>query len=101
VELSPWLKSLMGISDQPSPPGEKFRIRPNGKWHTAGHIDCPGCDAMDGIRYPHPHQDKAINHLEFLVHGEAIGTVFVRFCEGSCPIPPIQLAPPPAPKESI
>ena len=95
MELSPLLKSLVGTRDQPSSPGEKFRMRPSGQWHTAGDINCPGCGVMDGIRYPHPHQDKAINHLEFLVHGEAIGGVFVRFCEGGCAILPIQLAPAP------
>ena len=70
---------------------EKFRIRPKGKEHTAGDIDCPACDALDGIRYPHPHRDGPILiHLEFLVHGESLSD-----SEGGCAIPPIELAPRP------
>jgi len=74
--------------------GEEFRIRPGGKEHTAGDIDCPGCGVVNGIRYPHPHREGAtIRHLEFLVHGEAFHDAFDQYCEGGCFVPPIKFAP--------
>jgi hypothetical protein len=73
--------------------GEKFRIRPTGKEHTAGDINCSGCGVLYGIRYPHPHQDKNIKHLEFLVHGEAFYDAFDKCCEGGCSVPPISFVP--------
>lgn len=100
MELSPSLKSLMS-RPPPLSLGDTFRIRPTGQSHTTGDINCPGCGALDGIRYPHPHQDKAIKHLEFLVHGEAVGGAFARFCEGGCSIPAIKFAPDVPPKEPI
>jgi hypothetical protein len=70
--------------------GEKFRIRPGGKEHTIGDIDCRGCGVVNGIRYPHPHHDGAtIRHLESLVHGEAFLDAFDQYCEGGCFVPSI------------
>jgi hypothetical protein len=81
----------MGAGQQP---GKEFRIRPTGKEHTAGDIDCPGCGVVNGIRYPHPHREGAIiKHLEFLVHGEAFQDAFDQYCEGGCSVPSIKFAP--------
>jgi hypothetical protein len=78
---------------QPLLPGDTFRIRSTGNQHTAGDIDCIGCGVIDGIRYPTPHRDKTIIHLDFLVHGEAFQDAFERDCEGGCFVPPIKFAP--------
>ena len=79
--------------------GETFRIRPTGKEHTVGDIDCPGCGVVNGIRYPHPHHEGPnIIHLEFLVHGEAFQYSFDQYCEGGCALPRIELAPKPRKK---
>jgi hypothetical protein len=85
----------MSAGHKPLPPGEKFRIRPTGKEHTAADIDCPSCGVVNGIRYPHPHRNMAIVHLEFLVHGEAFYDAFDQHCEGGCFVPPIRFAPKP------
>ena len=85
--------------------GEGFRIRPDGKEHTAGDIDCPGCGVVNGIRYPHPHREgKTIGHLEFLVHGEALQDAFHQYCEGGCFVAPVQFTPEllaPSERESV
>jgi hypothetical protein len=66
-------------------PGENSRLRPWGKEHTAGEIDCLACGVVNGIRYPHRHrEDGTIKHVEFLVYGEAFHGVFVQCCEGGC-----------------
>ena len=84
----------MSTCHEPVRAGEKFRIRPAGKEHTAGDIDCPACGALNGIRYPHPHREGAtIKHLEFLVHGEASRDAFEQYCESGCIVPPIKFAP--------
>jgi hypothetical protein len=88
----------MSPGHQPLLPGETFRLRTAGKEHTAGEIDCPGCGVVNGIRYPHPHRDKAIIHLRFLVHGEAFPDAFDRCCEAGCFAPPIKFAPKPPAK---
>ena len=88
----------MSICREPVPPGKKFRIRPTGKEHTAGEIDCPACGIVNGIRYPHPHRDKTIIHLDFLVHGEGFQDAFDQYCEGGCFVPPIKFAPKPPAK---
>jgi hypothetical protein len=81
---------------RPLLPGETFRIRPTGKEHTVGEIDCPACGVVNGIRYPHPHrQGDTIIHLQFLVHGEAFQDAFAQYCEGGCFVPPIKFAPKP------
>jgi len=81
----------MDIGHDPLTPGEKFRIRPTGKEHTAGEINCPGCGIVNGIRYPHPHREGPTTvHLEFLVHGEAFWDAFDRYCEGGCIVQPIR-----------
>lgn len=75
---------------------ENFRIRSTGKEHSVGNINCPGCGVVNGIRYPHPHHEHgSIIHLEFLVHGEGFYSTFDQYCEGGCPLPPIELAPKP------
>jgi hypothetical protein len=83
----------MSHCHHPISPGEEFQIRPAGKGHTAGDIDCPACGIVDGIRYPTPHCDRTIVHLEFLVHGEAFEDAFDRYCEGGCIVPAIKFAP--------
>jgi hypothetical protein len=86
----------MSTWHDPVSPGAHFRIRPTGKEHMAGDIDCAGCGMVNGIRYPHPHREgPTIKHLEFLVHGEAFQEAFDEYCEGGCFVPPIPFAPKP------
>ena len=85
----------MTAGHRPLMPGDSFSIRITGKEHTVGDLDCPGCEVMDGIRYPHPHHEGGtIVHLQFLVHGEAFQDVFAQCCEGGCSVPSIKFAPP-------
>jgi|HubBroStandDraft_2_1064218.scaffolds.fasta_scaffold2044994_1 hypothetical protein len=75
----------MSPTDRPLLLNETFRIRPEGKQHVAGDMDCPGCDAANGVRYPYPHREASvIKHLEFLLHGERFQDVFDKYCEGGC-----------------
>jgi hypothetical protein len=86
---------IMGNFDLEASVKNKFRIRPTGKEHTVGDINCPGCSMVNGMRYPHPHQAATVIHLAFLVHGEAFHDTFHQYCEGGCALPPIELAPKP------
>jgi hypothetical protein len=89
--------SLSDNNAQAMREGEKFRICPTGNEHTVGDMNCIGCEALACIRYPKPHQGgSSIIHLQFLVHGERVGSAFELFCEGGCTIAPINLAPPPS-----
>jgi hypothetical protein len=83
----------MAVVHKPLLPGERFHIRPEGEEHQVGDIDCPACGVVNGIRYPHPHRDGALVHLEFLVHGEAFRDAFDQFCEDGCMMSPIVFAP--------
>lgn len=70
-------------------PGTRFRIRPWGSEHLAGDIECAACGTLDGVRYPHPHREEVLLHLEYLVHGEWFNGLFLRICEGGCVVPPL------------